>query len=340
MAPPRRRPLLILTTLLAALAGVPARAEAPPAWVSGSDSAYPQAAYLSGVGEGPTQDKAADKARTEIAKIFSVEIQAQSQSSAREVSDGSKSSFSQDVSDDVRTFTAKVIDGVEVVHYWRSESGTHYALAVLDRAHSLKVFRDKITTGDKEFAELSDRFAKTEGKFTRIRIALKLVGLGKMRRRFNADYRLLNPEGAGLEAPATFPDSLAAARKAVSAVTVQVDAQGTNAARVQTRLIDALGAYGLRATEKGGRAPDILVEAVGEGRNLRPENLTWFNAEGSLSVRMSYGSTGEAITSFEESGTGSSGDPSTAVGKTLTTLSVKAAARVFKVLVSGDLLDD
>jgi hypothetical protein len=340
MVQPRKKLTLLLTVLIATLSGTAARAEATPGWVSGNSTDYPQAAYLTGVGEGPTQERAADKARGEIAKIFGLEIRAETQSSAREVSDGKKSTFSQDVSDDVRTFTAKVIDGIEIARDWRDESGTHYALAVLDRAHSLKVVGDKIGANDKEFTELYERLGKTEGKFSRIRTALRLVALGKSRRRFNSDYRFLNPEGKGIEAPAASAEALASARKAVSAVTVQVDVQGTNAARVQTRFIDALSVYGLRATEKGGRAPDILVEAVGEGRNLRAENLTWFNAEGSLSVKMSYGSTGEVITSFEESGTGSSGDPRTAVGKTLATLSTKATARVFKILVSGDLLDD
>lgn len=340
MIQPRQRLTFLLTVLLATLSVARAYAETTPGWVSGNSPDYPKAAYLTGVGEGPTQEKAADKARNEIAKIFSLEIHSESQSSAREVSDGVKSTFSQDISEDVRTFTAKVIDGIEIARDWRSESGTHYALAILDRAHSLKIVGDKIGANDKEFTELYERLGKTEGKFSRIRIALRLVALGKIRRRINADYRFLNPEGKGIEAPAASSEALASARKAVSAVTVQVDVQGTNAARVRTRFIDALSVYGMRATEKGGRAPDILVEAVGEGHNLRPENLTWFNAEGALAVKMSYGPTGEVITSFEESGTGSSGDPSTAVGKTLATLSTKAAARVFKIIVSGDLLDD
>lgn len=320
--------------------GSPARAEASPGWVFGNSPDYPKGAFLSGVGEGSTQEKAADKARAEIAKIFSLEIRAETQASASEVSAGGKSTFSQEVSDDVRTYTAKIVDGVEIVRTWRSEAGTHYALAVLDRGHSLKVIGDKIAAGDKEFLELAERLGKTEGKFSRIRIALRLVSLGKSRRRINADYRFLNPEGKGIDAPATAPETLAVARSAVSSVTVQVDVQGVNAVRVRTRFIDALTAYGLRATEKGGRAPDVLVEAVGDGRRLRADNLTWYNAEGSLSVKMSYGATGEAITSFEESGIGASGDPSTAVGKTLSTLSVKASSRVFKIIVSGNLLDD
>lgn len=326
--------------LLTVLAAATARAETAPAWVSGNSPDYPKAAFLSGVGEGSTQEKAADKARAEIAKIFSLEIKAETSASASEVSSGGKSTFSQEVSEDVKTYTARIVDGVEIPRTWKSDSGTHYALAVLDRGHSMKVIGDKIADGDNEFADLAERLAKTEGKFSRIRIALKLVGLGKSRRRYNADYRFLNPEGRGIDAPANAPEVLSAARRSVSSVTVQVEVEGVNSERVRTRFIDALTVYGLRVTEKGGRAPDVLVSAVGDGRRLRADNLTWFNAEGSLRVKMSYGATGEVITSFEESGVGSSGDPSTAVGKTLSTLSVKSAARVFKIIVSGNLLDE
>lgn len=333
------RKISIVAVLLVAAAWVPVRTEAASSGDLVSSWDYPKDVYLTGVGEGPTQEKAADNARTEIAKVFSLEVRAHSQSSAREVSDGPNSSFSQDVSDDVQTFTTKIIEGVEIARYWRNESGTHYALAVLDRAHSLKVFRDKILTGDREFVELSERLGRTEGKFARIRIALRLVRLEKSRQRFNADYRLLNPDGSGIEEPVTYQESLVAARKAVTAVTVQVDAQGVGAARVTSRIIDTLSAYGLRSTEKTERKPDVLVEAVAAGHNLPAENLTWYWAEGSIAVKMSYGSTGEVITRFEEYGQDTSGARSSAVGKTLVALSEKTAARIFKILISGDLLD-
>jgi len=91
----------------------PGAAERPD-WVSGTSSAYPKSAYLIGVGQGPSQEKAADKARAEIAKGLSLTVTAKTQATAQETSYGAESSFTQTVADDVRTSTAKVLDGVRI----------------------------------------------------------------------------------------------------------------------------------------------------------------------------------------------------------------------------------
>lgn len=330
---------LRLVLFLALLCPWSAAAERPE-WVSGTSSAYPKSAYLTGVGQGPSQEKAADKARAEIAKGLSLTVTAKTQATAQETSYGADSSFTQTVADDVRTSTAKVLDGVDVVSYWQDPQGTHYALAVLNREHSQKILRDKIEEYDRSFAELSAGLPKAEGKFARLRLALRLLQGVKSRRRLNADYRILNPEGKGIPAPASVTEVLGQARRAVSALTLQVEVAGEKAEQLTSRLIDDLSVYGLKAVERTPNPADILVEARASSELLPPENLIWYWAKAAMLVKMSYGATGEVFTRFEKSGQEAARDPGSAVDAALLSLADKAADQVFRVITTSDVLED
>ena len=328
---------VLAAALLAA--PLPAFAADRPDWLSGQSPEFPAGAYVTGVGEGPTQEKAADKARAELAKSLSMSIEATSRASASESSDGKSSSFSQDVSDDVRTSTNKVLDGVTIAKYWQGPDG-YYALATLDRGHSLKIIRDKLEEFDRDFATAEGQLKKLDGKFARLRVALQLVHIARDRRRLNADYRILNPEGRGLAAPAGAADAVAKARRAVAAITVQVAADGPHPEKLQARLIDGLTTFGLKAVEKSDRAGDIVIEAKADAEKLPPEDLTWYWAKGTIVVRLSYGSTGEVFSRFEESGQEAARDPGSSIDAVTARLGDEAAAHAFKTITTAELADD
>jgi hypothetical protein len=215
-----------------------------------------------------------------------------------------------------------------------------HALAVLDRAHALQVVGDKLAELDKSIPSLQDQVAKVDGKFARLKVALKLLREAKSRRRFNADYRVLSPDGRGIPAPAGLDDAVGGARKAVDAISIQVVADGLNAEATTSRIMDGLSAYGLKVAEKSAAKADVVVQAKAAAKPLEPENLTWYWAQGSILVKMSYGATGEVFTRFEEKGEEASRDPETSVDVTLTKLADQTADHVFKVITSDQLLDD
>lgn len=323
--------LLALSALL--------HAEPRPDWMSGDSASYPKSAYLIGLGEASTQEKAADKARAEIAKAFGVKLSAKTEVAAKEIADKSGSSYSESVSDEVRTSAARVLDGVEVVSYWRDDEGYHHALAVLNRAHNLKVLADKLAELDKTFAGDSESLGKAEGKFARLRLGLSLLKTIKNRRRANENYRILNPEGKGIPPPAAVSEVGAAARKAVSSVTVSVTAAGDESERVAARVVDGLANYGLKAVE-AATTPDVLVELQGSGERLPAENLLWFWARGSMKVTLKHGATGEVFKRFTETGQESARDPQYSVSAVMTALADRSADGVYAALTSGNALDD
>ncbi len=315
--------------------------EGRPGWLSGSSAQYPKSRYILGIGEATTQEKAADKARAELAKFIGVEVKGETKSSTQETGTNSGSSYSSHVSDEVRTSVAKVLDGVEIAEYYRDDSGTHYALAVLDRSHSLDILRDKLSEFDRDYKDLSQELEKADGKFSRIRAALKLVSVVVSRKKINGDYRVLNPEGKGIAAPEEMNETLSKARKAIAAVVIQVQATGETPEAVSSRIAKNLSALGVKAVAGATKGtPDLIVEAEASAQPLPPENLTWFWAEGKIEVKLSYGNSGEIFSRFEEAGQEASRDPNTSADAVVLALADRVARRVFHEINSGKLLDD
>ncbi|MFA6317981.1 MAG: LPP20 family lipoprotein [Elusimicrobiota bacterium] len=336
-----RTPLLVLALALVGSASAQtAGTGSRPDWLSGRSSEYPSGAWVTGVGAASTEEKAADKARAELSKYFGVKIVAETKSYMRETSMGKGSSTEKDVSDAVNSFTYQMIEGSEVAKYWKDSDGTVYALATLNREEALRRLGGKLDELDRDFLSSSELLAKTEGKFGRLKHALDLVRMARERKDFNKTYRVLSPDGKGRPGPDT-KDVLSDARKAVKAISVRVVASGESPASFGARFVDELSGYGLKAVlGEDEKTSDILVEAHGEARNLRPTDLTWFWARGGMVVRMSYGGTGDVFKRFEESGEEASRDPGSASDATLVKLARRCAQRVFQVITTEDLSDD
>lgn len=332
----RRALAAALLALLAPLAGATER----PDWLSGSPREFPSSAFLTGVGEGPTQEKAADRARAEIAKALGTQVTAATAISSREAVTGRGSSVSQEVSEDVRTYTAKVLEGVEVPLRWRDDKGVHYAMAVLDRVKTAGLLRDKIGEHDSKIARGSVELPEAEGKFSRLKLALQLLSAYKARRKLNGDLRVLSPDGKGIPPPDGYEEALSAARKAVKAIKVFVSASGESPELVGDRLAGGLSSRGLRTVEKGGGKPDIVVRAAAEVEVLPAENLLWQWARGGVRVELAYGSSGEVFARFEESGQESGNDPDAAADAALKALAERCAERAYQAILSRELEDD
>jgi hypothetical protein len=321
-----RLALLLLSSLACA-------AEPRPDWLSGKASSYPAEAWITGVGQGGTQEQAADKARSEIAKALGVTLTARSRVTASAATGGAES---MDVLDEVRSSTSRLLDGVEVPQFWRDEQGWFHALAVLNRSRSLKVTGDQLAELDKGFAQSKNDLERAEGKFARLRSSLKLLADAKKRRRLNDNYRALNPEGKGIPPPEEQHEALSRASKAVASVKVAVRSEGGE--NVRPRFVDALAARGLQVVEDGA-SPDVVVGVSARGRRLPSDNLTWYWSEGTVSVALSFGSTGEVFKRFEESGRETARSSRDSLRATMAALTDRAADQAFAVITTSGLDD-
>ena len=152
--------LVVLSALvIVACSSTPER----PAWLDNPDSSYPAATHLTATGSADNRQTAADRAISNLAKIFEVNVQERSTdfSSAR-VNAGQgqlQITNEQKVTRAVSTETNQVLQGAQVVEYWDIEPGENqqervYALAVLAKQPAASRFRQSILAADREIRDL------------------------------------------------------------------------------------------------------------------------------------------------------------------------------------------
>lgn len=216
---------IMLSVMLCASA---AKAGSRPDWVDGTSRQYPRENYLVGVGMGDDRATASDRARSEISKIFTTLVDvttnlSESESTAKQEAK-TENSFSQAISQSLRTASRKALEGVEVVENWK-DGGTmqQYALAVLDRSKALAAVKDKIEEFDKQAQQWKSQMDQASDKVGKVKAAMKLLSILKARSQLNEELRVLDAGGKTVPSPFDEAALRAQAAKTVSELDVIVD---------------------------------------------------------------------------------------------------------------------
>lgn len=149
---------VVLLSLLV-IAGCSSRAERPD-WMNNPESAYPAATHLAASGSADDRQTAADRAISNLAKIFEVSVRESHTdfSSVRVNTVGGQQQISneQRVTRAVSTGASEVLQGAKVVEYWQDEDnpGQVHALAVLAKQPAASRFRQSIAATDREIGDL------------------------------------------------------------------------------------------------------------------------------------------------------------------------------------------
>jgi hypothetical protein len=126
--------LVVVILMLAGCVGTGGK----PRWVDGQSQDYPEARFMSATGSADTQEKAKDRALSNLAKIFEVQIEesAHDESSAWTQTSGEehKQGNEQLAARYLDAYTSKLLEGARIAESWRDEKvGLYYSLAVLER---------------------------------------------------------------------------------------------------------------------------------------------------------------------------------------------------------------
>ncbi len=250
-----------------------------PNWVEGESPRWPRTRFVLGVASGDDESSAADRARGEISRVFSSAVSVDSaitESEAHQTQEGRTSdSFSQVVDLKIRTASAKMLEGVEVVERWKDSSAArYYALAVLNKSRAMSAVAEKTLALDTEASQWKIKLDTVNDKFERARAGAKLAILLKGRHELENDRRVLG--GSLLPATIDAAAALSAAAKALADLDVIVIAAGDHAEDLQTGIISGLVTAGLMAKrgtplDKG----DIRVEAHSDAGAIESADERW-----------------------------------------------------------------
>lgn len=302
-----------------------------PQWVDGDSADFPRARYITGVGSADDENAAAERARGEVARVFSADVSVIStvnESESNSSQNGKESrSFSNEVAQKVRTATQKVLEGVDVAARWKDPTGRYYALAALPKAEALLAVSEKSAEIDAEAARCKAALAAATDSFDRAKAAAKLLALSKAQASLAADSRVLG--GGPLQGSFDGSAAKAAAAQALAALDVVVAVSGDGASQVQTAVVSGLNAAGLAA--KAGAAGDkadltataqVTVQEQGAG------DPRWRRFRSAATVSLQDGRTGKIFATFDVTSREDATDPGEARRRSLSSLAKISADKV------------
>lgn len=150
-----------------------------PMWLTATELVYNQALYFSYVGSGVDRNAAELNALSGIAASFGQSVSASSVAteSMRE-SDGSVSSYdlNRQVEQSIQSdLSHENLLGVDVREFWFDGKKTWYAVAVMDRAETARMYEARVVANNDEIKRLTQNSEYTFASFSRYGTAIELA---------------------------------------------------------------------------------------------------------------------------------------------------------------------
>ena len=281
------RILPILLPLLLAACSTTKPQNAVPDWVAGTSTAFPTSQYLTGRGEADVLALAQDRARSDLAKTFSVDVSEQS----KDVSSYSQSTApgnagpqnSLDVSRNISTRTDAVLQGVVISDTWQDpQTHAYHVLATLSRNKAAAALRQQIADLD---AGTQASLAAAQGSsdlFDKIAAAGQAVDTQQTRAGLQRELQVVDVTGQGM-APQWPLAKLQADRTALlKQLRVSAASEGRDADAVKKLLAGSLADAGFTVAD----ASPYTMTANLDYTTLQPQG-GWYWITGSLQVSLS-----------------------------------------------------
>jgi len=231
-----------------------------PDWVERESAQWPREMYVLGVGSGDERAMAEDRARAEIARVFTTHVSSALAANTAESSvrtDRTATRTEQiSVSEETRSTTDKVLEGVEIVQVWQDpESHQIYALAAMDRQRAAARLDARLDAVERSANPLRARLGAPD-RAAALAAALRLLRLERDRRALDGEL--------GIVAPTRPPRALAneeRAREFLARTSVGLTVSGDEGGVVQDALRNALAGLGLTVKAEAAGA-DLVGDAT------------------------------------------------------------------------------
>lgn len=347
----RRVALLLGLVLTAACTGPRTRGSdtvrssgSKPDWVAGASRSHPRDLYIAGVGMGDSRQAAEDRARGEIAKLFSslvtVKTDFTESEGTRTGGAGSENSFSRSLSQNIQNVSQMAQEGVEIADNWQdSADRTYYALAVLERSKALSAVTERLTDLDGQTRDWKKRLDESTERLGQVQASMKLLALFKTRDVLANQYRVLDAEGKSPANPLNTAEIKGRASRAVAALIVLIDLSCTSddnslcGDEVETGVIAGLNELGMQAKAGTQVMPsDILITAELFTQPITGD-VQWKWARSTVTVSLKDGRTGKIFVRFDAAERQASADLKEAARRSRASLSKKISRQTHDAIV-------
>ncbi len=252
-----------------------------PPWIDGESRQYPSAMYLTGIGYGDDRSTAEDKARAEIAKIFTSHIDSSNRTYQEifESRSGGTSRSAQHINFEeiIRISTRKVLSGVRIGRVYRDRTSTpeFYALAVLDRSQSAVILRERIVELDRQIEQqLSESRIQTD-RLTQIKLLQSCIEQHALRQAYNAELRIVDVSGRGIPPSINIAEIKTQLTEVLlKDFLIALSVQGSRSDEVRRSLVEALNGKGFSISDQIGKA-SVLARGKIEIKPIPQSQAEW-----------------------------------------------------------------
>lgn len=224
---------------------------AKPAWINGGSSEFPSYKYLTAVGFAKTRKQAEENARMEMSQIFNTKIKATRDSvkHAHAVRQGGKVKLSEmefSAETKIHNETESIFAGLELARYWKSDKGTIYVLALIDRDKVTPPLKEKISKMDNIIEKLVTEAKNSQDKLLRITKLNKALKKAVLREYYNAQIAIMSAYGQTMKTEYDVETIAHLLDLQLEKLTIAVSVSGAGNKSIRYAIIKALGNLNLK----------------------------------------------------------------------------------------------
>ena len=163
---------------LAALALSGCKTLREPDWLQNPKSVYPEASYLSAVGEGNSRQTAEYAASANLSRIFKSHIEATER--LIDVASETETHFSRttQMSSDINILSEETLINIQHAEAWKDDLGRYHAIAYIDRQKTAAIYQHQIDENSRRvqaFLTYADQADSLLQKHAHLRAAERLA---------------------------------------------------------------------------------------------------------------------------------------------------------------------
>lgn len=191
--------LAVTVSLLAGCAGTGGK----PRWVDGKSEDYPEDRFMTATGSGDEQEQAKNRALSNLAKIFEVQVEesAHDEASAWTRTEGGERTQGnkQLAARYLDAYTSKLLEGARIAESWHdAKAGLYHALAVLERDPVSNRLTAEIRKHDQHSQTLIGQAQTNGDPFKSARLLFQARSSQVARESLQRDLRVVDPAGIGI----------------------------------------------------------------------------------------------------------------------------------------------
>lgn len=270
-------------------------ASSRPDWTdSGKSEQYPSNRYLTGIGTATDLESAKDRARANLAKVFSANISEVTEDITRHTSkrgSGAEQLFNDErVERIISSRTEHVLTGSSIAETWQEQkTNTYYVLATISRSQAENNLLQEITRLDDATRIYVNRAQKERDILRKIRAASNAVDAQVARLAFQRNLRIVDASGRGAPTKWKISKLNSDLERLLHRVRISPQVVNDTAGALRTSTSAALSMAGFQVSDS--KTAEFVLESRFDLENIGYRDK-WYWTRGVLEVTLKERATG------------------------------------------------